>query len=141
MNNGETIRIQVKTLMTDYQIKNLQYQLGALRITQKSGKWIAQISVDVPEEESIGKSVMGVDLGLKVPAIAVTDSGKTKFFGNGRMNNYVKRKYREKRKELGKAKKLKAIKMINNKVQRWMKDEDHKISRGIVILQFKIMFL
>lgn len=71
---------------------------------------------------------MGVDLGLKVPAVAVTEEGKTKFLGNGRENKYIKRKFRTKIKELGKAKKLSAMKTLNNKEQRWMKDKDHKLS-------------
>lgn len=75
---------------------------------------------------------MGVDLGLKVPAVAVTEEGKTRFFGNGRENKYMKRKFRAKRKELGKAKKLNAIKGLNDKEQRLVKDKDHKISRAII---------
>ncbi|RXM74990.1 RNA-guided endonuclease TnpB family protein, partial [Clostridium tetani] len=55
-----------------------------------------------------------------------------KFFGNGRQNKYIKRKYRSLRKKLGKAKKINKIKSINDKEQRYMKDQDHKISRGIV---------
>jgi len=75
---------------------------------------------------------MGVYLGLKIPAVAVTDRSKVKFFGNGRENKYKKRLARAKRKSLGKAKKLKALRKLNNKEQRWMADEDHKVSRQIV---------
>ena len=53
---------------------------------------------------------------------------KTKFFGNGRSNKYLRRKYKELRKKLGKAKKLNAIKRINDKESRIMKDINH--SRG-----------
>jgi len=103
-----------------------------LRITQKNGKYIAQIAVEGQASVWSGKGAMGVDLGLKVPAVAVTDTGKTKFSGNGRMNKYMKRKHRARRKALGKAKKQKAINRLNNKEQRWMRDQDHKISREIV---------
>ncbi|ARE89038.1 transposase [Clostridium formicaceticum] len=137
MIHGKSQRIQVKTLITDYQLNNLEYKLGALRITRRSGKWIAQISISIPEPIATGESVMGVDLGLKVPAVAVTDSGKTKFFGNGRMNKYIKRKFRAKRKELGKAKKLNNIRKLDDKEQRWMKDQDHKVSREIVRFAIK----
>ena len=75
---------------------------------------------------------MGIDLGLKVPAVAVTSNGKTKFFGNGRQNKYIRHQYKSLRQELGKAKKLKKIKQISDKEQRWKKDQDHKISRQIV---------
>ena len=53
-------------------------------------------------------------------------------FGNGRENKYMKRKFRSKHKKFGKAKKPQAIKKLNDKEQRWMKDKDHKISRQIV---------
>ncbi|MDR9792232.1 transposase [Aeribacillus pallidus] len=130
--NGKSQRIKVKTILTDYQKQELNNKLGTLRITKKSGKWIAQIVVDVPEKQSNDNNIMGVDLGLKVPAVAVTSNGKTRFFGNGRQNKYIRRKYKILRQKLGKAKQLKKIKQIGNKEQRWMKDQDHKISREIV---------
>ena len=116
----------------DYQLARLNGKLGALRITRKNGKWIARIAVETETTEPSGRAVMGVDPGLKVPAVAVTNTGKTKFSGNWRKNKYMKRKHRARRKKLGKAKKQKAINKLNNKEQRWMKDQDHKVSREIV---------
>ena len=130
--DGKSQRVSVETVMTEYQLEHLQSRLGSLRISQKNGKWIAQIAVDPEMTESTGQSVLGVDVGLKVPAVAVTDTGKTRFFGNGRQNKYRKRKFRSKRKALGKAKKQKVIEKLSNKEQRWMKDQDHKVSRQIV---------
>ena len=130
--NGKSTRISVNAILTGYQWERLQHKLGSLRITQKNGKWIAQIAATFPEAEPAGSAVMGVDLGLKIPAVAVADSGKTKFIGNGRQNKHMKRKFRAKRKALGKAKKQKAIDNLGNKEQRWMKDKDHKASREIV---------
>lgn len=71
----------------------LKHKLGTLRITQKSRKWLAQISVTIPTIEGTELKVMGVDLGLKVPAVAVTDDERVRFFGNGRQNKYMKRKF------------------------------------------------
>lgn len=51
--------------------------------------------------EKTGTKVLGVDLGIKVPAVASTDCDKVRFFGNGRENKYMKRKFRARRKELG----------------------------------------
>lgn len=109
------------------------HKLGTLRITKKNNKYIAQIAYKViePSVKQDG-NIMGVDLGIKCPAVAVTSNGKTKFYGNGRQNKYMRRKFTSKRKKLGKAKKLNAIKKIGNKEQRWMTDQDHKISRAIV---------
>lgn len=69
---------------------------------------------------------------VKVPAVAVTDDEKVRFFGEGRQNKYMKRKFRSVRKVLGKKKKLNAIRKLDDKEQRWMKDQDHKVSRAIV---------
>ncbi|PAD72858.1 RNA-guided endonuclease TnpB family protein [Paenibacillus campinasensis] len=107
-------------------------KLGLMRIVEKSGKWYAQISLEVPTTESNGECMMGIDLGLKVPAVAVTSTGKTRFYGNGRQNKYIRRKYQQRRRKLGKLKKLSAIRKLGNKEQRWMKDQNHKISRQIV---------
>ena len=125
-------RIEVKANLTDYQRERLTGKLGTLRITQKSGKYIAQIAVELSEQQSRSGKIMGVDLGLKVPAVVVIEGGKTKFVGNGRQNKFIKRKHRCVRRKLGRLKKLKAIKKRHDKEQRWMKDQDHKISRQIV---------
>ncbi len=133
MIDGKSKRLMIKAELSDKRTQELlTNKLGTLRITKKNNNWIAQISVTVPTPISTGNKSMGIDLGLKVPAVAVTEDGKTKFFGNGRENKYIKRKFRYRRKILGKAKNLNAIKKSMNKEQRWMKDKDHKISRQII---------
>lgn len=135
MINEKSTRLKVRALLTDKDNRNfdlLRHKLGTLRITKKSHKWVAQISVTVPTVEKTGTSILGVDLGLKVPAVAITDDDKVRFFGNGRQNKYMKRKFRSIRKKLGKKKKLSAIRNLDNKEQRWMQDKDHKVSREIV---------
>ncbi|GAA0590197.1 RNA-guided endonuclease TnpB family protein [Virgibacillus siamensis] len=135
MMEGKVKKTPIRALFVDKGHRNddlLKHKLGTLRITQKSGKWMAQISVTIPTSEKTGSKIMGVDLGLKVPAVAVTDDGKTRFFGNGRQNKYIRRKSQSKRKRLGKSKKLYAIRNLDDKEQRYMKNQDHKISRAIV---------
>ncbi|MDQ0221467.1 transposase, partial [Peribacillus cavernae] len=135
MMDRKATKTPIRALLIDKENRNfdlLKHKLGTLRITQKSGKWIAQISVTIPTIEGPGLKVMGVDLGLKVPAVAVTDDEKAHFFGNGRQNKYKKRKFRSVRKALGKKKKWNAIRKLDDKEQRWMKDQDHKVSRAIV---------
>ncbi len=127
--------MRFRAAMVDKDNRNtrlLANKLGTLRVTKKGRKWIAQISVHIPTVPRTGVRLMGVDLGLKVPAVAVTDDDTTRFFGNGRKNKYMKRKFRAERKALGKKKKPKAIKRRNQKEQRWMRDKDHKVSRAIV---------
>lgn len=130
---GKCSRISVAALIPSETLERLEScKLGTMRITRKSGKLIAQIAVEVAEAMPIGAGVVGVDLGIKCPAVATSSNGKVLFSGNGRQNKYIRRKHKAKRKLLGKAKKLSAIKKLNNKEQRWMQDQDHKISRQLV---------
>ena len=130
--NGKSTRIMVKTETTGYQVNLLINKLGTLRITEKSGKFMAQIAVNVVPMQTTGTDSMGIDLGLKIPAVAITEKGKTIFCGNGRKNKYTKRKHRSLRRKLGKLKKQVAINKLNNREQRWMQDQDHKVSRQLV---------
>ncbi|HDR7633436.1 TPA: transposase [Bacillus mycoides] len=133
--NGKSTRVKIRALLSDKNNRNLnllKHKLGTLRITMKSNKWMAQISVTLPTNEKAGTKILGVDLGLKVPAVAITDDDKVRFFGNGRNNKYRKRKFRSARKKLGKDKKVNAIRRMDDKEQRWMQDKDHTISREII---------
>ncbi|MCW3490198.1 RNA-guided endonuclease InsQ/TnpB family protein [Dethiobacter alkaliphilus] len=109
---------------------------GMMKLICKNHKWYVQICLEkeIPESKGNKQEVMGVDLGLNVPAVAVTSTGKTKFLGNGRQNKYIRRQHKSKRRHLGKLKKLSAIRKRENKESRWMKDQNHKISRQIVNL-------
>ncbi|WP_245719874.1 transposase, partial [Paenibacillus tianmuensis] len=89
---------------------------------------VRTISVERKTEQTSGDVMMGIDLGLKVPAVVVTSTGKTKFVGNGRQNKYIRRKYKEHGRKMGKLKKLSAIRKQENKEHRYMKDQNHKIS-------------
>lgn len=115
-------------------------KVGTLRIVRKNGtKWMAQIAITLhgAEEDSNNANVMGVDLGIKIPAVCKTKDGHVKFVGNGRMIKYKRRYHQTRRKALGKDKKLNAIKASKNKEQRWMQNQDHQISRSII--DFAIM--
>lgn len=132
--NGKSKRISIKTKMSDKQKSVFSsYKLGTMRIVVKGNDLVAQIVYEVVEPEYIDDgNVMGIDLGVKCPAVSYISNGSVKFFGNGRKNKYMRRHYKYLRKKLGKAKKPDAIKRINNKEQRIMKDIDHKLSHDIV---------
>jgi putative transposase len=74
----------------------------------------------------------GVDLGIKVPAVAHVRGKGTRFFGNGRYQRSMRRRFYSQRKKLQKAKKTRAVKKRQNKESLWMKDINHKLSRQIV---------
>ena len=131
--SGKSQRISVKAIIPEDVLGLLlDSKLGTLRITKKNGKYIAQVAYEVGSETKAGSGVMGVDLGIKCPAVAVMSDDTVRFYGNGRQNKFVRRRFAKRRKKLGKAKKPKAIKKSANKEQCWMKDQDHKISRAIV---------
>lgn len=131
--HGKSTKIHVKASIPEEHLETLKNcKKGTLRLTPKGNKLIAQISMENEPINNEFVGIMGVDLGLKIPAVCVTDTGKVRFLGNGRKNKYLKRKFRADRKRLGKAKKLNAIRKSRNKEQRIMRDIDHKISREIV---------
>ncbi|MDT3424806.1 IS605 OrfB family transposase [Paenibacillus forsythiae] len=131
--DGKVQRLVVPALLSDRErdmLSNSKH--GLLRVVQKSAKWFVQVSIVRPTEQAAGDGIMGVDLGLKVPAVVVTSSGKTRFCGNGRKNKFIRRKYNTHRRKLGKLKKQSAIRKQRDKESRYMKDQNHKISRQIV---------
>lgn len=132
--NGKSKRVAIRTSMTNKQkLIFARAKLGTMRIVYKGNKIVVQIVYEVAEPEYTDNgNVMGVDLGIKCPAVSYISDSSVKFYGNGRNNKYMRRHYKYLRKKLGKAKKPDAIKRINNKEQRIMKDIDHKISHDIV---------
>ena len=131
--DSKSTRIKVKALIpADLYAFLSTHKLGSLRLTYKNHKLIAQVAVEAPASVSTDDGIMGVDLGIKCPAVCYTNKGKVKFFGNGRYNKVLRRRYKTKRRKLGKLKKPNAIKTINHKEQRIMRDIDHKLSRSIV---------
>ena len=134
MINGKSKRISVFVKLTDRQkalFSNAKF--GTMRIVTKNHTLVAQIVYEVgePELKSDG-NVMGVDLGIKCPAVSYCSDGSIKFYGNGRKNKYMRRHYAYLRKKLQTLKKMKVIKRINDKEQRIMRDIDHKLSHDIV---------
>ena len=132
--NGKSKRISVKTNMTDNQ-KSIfaRSKFGTMRVVYKGTKIVAQVVYEVIEPEySDDGNVMGVDIGIKCPAVSYISDGNVKFYGNGRKNKYMRRHYKNLRQKLQKSKHPEAVEHINNKEQRIMKDIDHKISHDIV---------
>lgn len=134
MINGKPKRISVPVRLTERQ-KTLfsGAKLGTMRIVIKNHTLVAQIVYEVAEAElKTDGNIMGIDLGIKCPAVSYCSDGSVKFHGNGRRNKYMRRHYDYLRKKLQASKKIKAVKRINDKEQRIMRDIDHKISHDIV---------
>ena len=135
MINGKSKRISVFVRLTDRQkILFSDVKFGTMRIVVKGNHTlVAQIVYEVaePELKSDG-NVMGIDLGIKCPAVSYCSDGSVKFYGNGRKNKYMRRHYAYLRKKMQSSKHPEAVKRINDKEQRIMKDIDHKLSHGII---------
>ena len=75
--SGKSTKIWVRAIIPSEQMELLSVcKNGTLRITPKGDKLIAQIAIEHPKPKPSGDGVMGVDLGLKIPAVCVTDAGK-----------------------------------------------------------------
>ena len=134
MINGKSKRISVAARLTERQ-KTLfsDAKFGTMRIVTKNHVLVVQIVYEVPEPKfKTDGNIMGVDLGIKCPAVGYCSDGSVKFYGNGRKNKYMRRHYAYLRKKLQTSKKIKAVKRINDKEQRIMRDIDHKLSHDIV---------
>lgn len=126
-------RISIVSSITDRQRKIFSdSKLGTMRIVYKNKSIVAQVIYEIPEPEIKEGIDMGIDLGIKCPAVSYISGGKVKFYGNGRKNKYIRRHFKKMRKRTQKGKNIKALKRINNKEQRIMRDIDHKISHEII---------
>ena len=134
MISGKSKRLSIRTKMTEKQRELFEHaRFGTMRIVFKGDRIVAQIVYEVKEPEPAEEgNIMGIDLGIKCPAVSYTSDGGVRFYGNGRKNKYMRRYFAKKRKDLQKARQMKAVRRINDKEQRIMKDIDHKISRQIV---------
>ncbi len=126
--NGKTQQIEIRCAEGE-----LEGEPGILRIKKKRGKWIADVTMTLKKPKPVeSERVMGIDLGIKVPAVAYTRSSGARFFGNGRYQRYMRRRFSARRKQLQKAKKTRAVRKSKGKEQRWMKNINHHLSRQIV---------
>lgn len=132
--NGKSKRIAIRTSTTDKQKAIFaNAKLGTMRIVYKGNKIVAQVVYGVSESDySDDGNIMGIDLGIKCPAVSYISDGNVRFYGNGRKNKYMRRHYKYLRKKLQKAKHLETVERISNKEQRIMKDIDHKLSHDII---------
>jgi len=106
---------------------------GLLRIKRKRGKWIAEIALSLPEPNpTTAEAIMGVDLGIKIPAVVHVIGTGSRFFGNGHYQRFRRRRFYAGRKQLQQAGKVRAVRKSQGKERRWMRDVNHKLARHIV---------
>ena len=134
MVNGKSKRISVPVKLTNRQKKLFSNaKFGTMRIVIKNNTLVAQVVYEVPEPSLLTEgNIMGIDLGIKCPAVSYCSDDSVRFYGNGRKNKYMRRHYAYLRKKMQTSKNIKAVKRINHKEQRIMKDIDHKVSHDII---------
>lgn len=133
--DGKSKRISFRLTITERQQKLLEgKKLGLLRITIKNGKLAACVQYEEAEEITYSNNdkIMGIDIGLKCPAVSFDSNKRIRFYGNGRKNRYIRRKFFQQRRKLQRKKKYRTIKRMKHKEQCIMKDSNHKISRSII---------
>ena len=104
---------------------------GTLKLYQKKGEWYALVSLteEVPEVNSSNR--IGIDRGQNQLATAVPKQGFGLLF-SGKEVKHRRRYFQQRRQQLQKAKKYRAIKKLEQKEQRWMRAVNHTVSRRIV---------
>ncbi len=125
---GKTQQIEIRCANVP-----LQGLPSILRVKKKRGKWIADITMTLKQPKSREQGhVMGIDLGIKIPAVAYIQDKGVRFFGNGRYQRYMRRRFYARRRCLQKTGKKRALRKSQDKERRWMKSINHHLSRQIV---------
>jgi putative transposase len=111
----------------------LEGKPGVRRSNRKRHRWLAEIALTLPEPEpTTGAHRMGVDLGIKIPAVVHVIGKGTRDIGNGRSQRFRRRRFHAGRKQLQQAGKVRAVRQRRGTERRWMRDINHKLSRQIV---------
>lgn len=108
-------------------------KLVSLRIFKRKNKWLGTITYYVQEKSTQNDVVMGVDLGILIPAVIATSNDKVRFFGNGREKRFIHTKQKAIYDKISKNDDSKHYNSWKNR----LKDIDHKISRNIVDFAIK----
>jgi len=129
-------RIGVPLSIRDHQCKWLDLLLaggakqGTVKLSERRGRWYVAIPLSFEVQKTTNPKIMGVDLGLR--NIAVASVGTKSLFFRGNEMAFRRRRFSSRRRTLGRAKKLQAIRTSKGKESRWMTEMNHRISRQIV---------
>lgn len=127
-------RINLKLRVREYQKQQLHTcKMHSVKLKKSGDYWYIYMTVSMRKEKREKTNiVMGVDLGIRVPAVCVTSTGKVKFIGNGRYIRFVERNIKAKYRKLDKTKNKEAIKKMNHKLANIKRHLDHQYSKEII---------
>lgn len=104
---------------------------GTLKLYQKKRKWYALVSLTMEVPANNWANRIGIDRGQNQLATAVPKQGFGLLF-SGKEVKHRRRRFQQRRYQLQKAKKYRAIKKLKQKESRWMRAVNHTVSRRIV---------
>ena len=110
-------------------------RFGTARLVSKHGKWYLHIPItlQVPDPTSSPKTIVGVDLGIRM--LATSYDGKNTLFQRGGEVKNKRGKYKRLRQQLqkrGTRSARRRLKTIGDRENRWMTDVNHQASKALV---------
>lgn len=122
--------------LTDYQKEQLSHnEILRMDVKKEKQHYISRFLVKIKTEQNkivIHENVMGIDLGMKCPAVCYTNQHKVKFVGNGRQLKYEIRRLNKNYQKLQRRGNQKKLERYAHKLHNYKAYIDHCISKEIV---------
>lgn len=127
--------ITCNSTLNEYQCRKIeQSEILRLDVKKESKHYVVRIilkQADMLFDETKQK-VMGIDLGMKCPAVCFTEDNKVKFIGNGREIKYHERILKQRYQKLQKTGNAKKLEKHAHLLHNYKNHIDHCISKEIV---------
>lgn len=132
--------LNISIALSEQQIDRLKNaDFVKLDIRKMQDKYVARIIISIKPLLQINTTsllCMGVDIGMKCPAVCYTSNGKIKFIGNGREIKYHLRRLHKKYCDLL-LKDSAKNKIHQHKIKNFRMFIDHKVSKNVVAFAYK----
>lgn len=123
----------IPTLMNDQQFQRIQRGVyKEMRLFHKKTRWLAYIDLYLEEQTSNQPNTMGIDIGIKVPAVSCLEDGTIHYFGSGRQIRFYQRNHRKHIQMMQKHHQYMKLSNYNHKLEHILTNLDHQISKEII---------
>lgn len=127
--------LKIPITLTQQQFDRLKIaEIVKMDVIKENAKFIARIIISVrPNDKGIYDEIveMGVDIGMKCPAVCYTTTGKIKFVGNGREIKYHTRRLQKIVDGINK-KDARKFGRFHHQLSNYKTYIDHCVSKGII---------
>lgn len=126
--------IKIPISLTPQQLDRLdQSEIVKIDVIQERSNMIVRMIISIKSKNKIydSKVEMGVDIGMKCPAVCYTSTSKIKFIGNGREIKYHSRRLQKKTNTFYKQD-IKKFEHSHHRLRNYKTYIDHCISKGVV---------